>query len=264
MTLLNRTSGIALLAILTAAVSQTALAREVRVDFGDTNFGTSGENFTTDDTTFGVGVGSISFQLNLGSGAQSYDYCMSANGFVAFTAAGTGCSGSSSTPAGDYVAAFLAPLALHGNTLRGFGLVDSSPAYSAADATSAYRFIWDATDSSNNAILAELLLLDRGAGNFDLQFAYGNALFNLDGAPSTGTQAIQLGGNSNSLGGPFSSATNYAFSFNGGTCAACVGSGIGGGGGSVSVPEPSTLALMVAAMSLLLFSRRRSVSRWLA
>jgi hypothetical protein len=251
----NRTSCFAMLALLTATLCQTAQARPIRVDFGDLNFGTTGENFGTADTFFGVGSGSIGFQLDFGSGAQSYDYCMSANGFVAFTASGSGCSGIGSTPTGDYVAPFLSTLTAGGNTLRGYGLVDSSAPYSAADATGAYRFIWDAVDSASNSILAELLLLDRGAGNFDLLFAYGNDLFGVDGAPATGTQVIQLGSNSNSVAGPFASATDYAFSVTGGTCAGCggTGGGGGGGGGTVSVPEPSSFALILLGMCMLVF-----------
>ena len=255
----NRTSCLALVAILTAGLCQTAQAREVRVDFDDLNFGTTGENFAFAGTSFGVGGGAINFQLDFGSGAQFYDYCMNANGYLTFIASGSGCS-ASSTPSGDYVAPFLSTLAVAGNTLRGSGLVDSSAPYSAGDATPAYRFIWDATDSASNSLLAELLLLDRGAGNFDLLFAYGST-FGADGAPATGTQVIQLGNNSNSLGGPFSSATDYAFSFSGGTCAGCSGSGgdgggTGGGGGSVSVPEPSTLALLFGGLFMLVTSRR--------
>ena len=261
MRLPNRTSFVALIALSAAALGQPAQARPVQVDFGDLNFGATGENFDTANTLFGVGGGSIGFQLNFGSGAQSYDYCMSANGFLAFTASGSGCSGVGSTPTGDYVAPFLSTLTAGGNTLRGSGLVDSTAPYSAADATAAYRFIWDAVDSASNQVLAEMLLLDRGAGNFDLLFAYGSTLFNLDGAPATGTQVVQLGNNSNSLVGPFASATDYAFSVSGGTCAGCSGSGgdgggTGGGGGSVSVPEPSSLALLFGGLFMLVSSRK--------
>ncbi|MEJ0086698.1 MAG: PEP-CTERM sorting domain-containing protein [Pseudomonadota bacterium] len=256
----NRTSCFALLAILAAGLFQTAQARQVKVDFDGLSFDTTGENFAFADTSFGVGGGTISFQLNFGSGAQLYDYCMNANGFVAFVASGSGC-GASDTPSGDYVAAFFAPLAVGGNTLRGSGLVDSSAPYAAGDAAAAYRFIWEASDSTSSAVLAELLLLDRGAGNFDLLFGYGSDAFGVDGTPGGGTQVVQLGSNSNSLAGPFSSTTDYGFSFSGGTCAGCGGSGgngggTGGGGGSVSVPEPSTLALMFGGMFMLMFSRR--------
>lgn len=120
----------------------------------------------------------------------------------------------------------------------------------------------DAIDSASNQILTEMLLLDRGAGNFDVLFAYGSASFGIDGAPATGTQLIQRGNNSNSLLGPFSSINDFGFSFNGGTCATCTGTGGntgggGDGGGSVSVAEPSSLSLIFAGMFLLVFSRRR-------
>ena len=247
----------ALVAGVTTLLGQVSEARVARVDFGDTNFANSGEIFNTSDTTFGTGSGSMLFDLNFGSGAQRYDYCFNGNGFVSFVVSGGTC-GLSGAPTGDYVAPFLSTLTTGGNTLSSFGLVDSVHSGSALDpfvvasATSAYRFIWDATDTAGNRILTELLLLDKGAGNFGLIFEYGSPLFGIDGAPATGQQIVHLGTNvAGPTNGPFPSTTDYTYSVVNGVCATCTG------GGTVTVPEPSTLLLMSCGLLMLPFLRRR-------
>lgn len=246
---------LALAAILTVTALQSAQARKVSVDFGDLNFATDGQNFDFAANVFGLSNGSINFDLNFGSGARRYDYCMNANGFVSFVGSGDPCSASGS-PSGDYVAPFLSTLTDTGNSLSGFGLVDSihsgsaTDPFVAADATAAYRFIWQGTDAASNAILTELLLLDKGAGNFDLAFAYGSPDFGVDGAPATGQQIVNLGTNiAGPINGPFSTTTDYGYSVVNGTCTTC-------GGGTVTVPEPSTLVLFSCALLMLPFARR--------
>jgi hypothetical protein len=233
-------------------LSQAAQSRQVQVDFDGDAFSTTGEIFGSADSHFGTGSGAVPFDLNFGSGAQSYDFCFNGNGFVSFVASGSGCS-AGGTPTGNYVAAFFSALTTGGNTMWATGLVDSTAPFAVADATPAMRFIWDGTDSASNSILVELLLLDRGAGNFDLAFGYGNSLFGIDGAPATGQQGFSLGANVRALtSGPFATATDYAFSFVGGACTTC-----GANPPPALVPEPTTLALLSSALLLLPFLRRR-------
>lgn len=231
-----------------AVSSQSAHAGRVNVDFDGDAFATTGEIFLSDDTHFGTGAGTVPFQLNFGSGAATYDYCFAANGYVSFVSTGGGC-GSGGAPSGNYIAPFFTDLTVGGNTLSSTGLVDSTAPFIESEATPAMRFIWDATDSSGNAVLAGLMLLDRGAGNFDFLFQYGNDLFGIDGAPATGSQGFSLGSNVSPLvSGPFATSTTYRFSFVDGTCVSC---------GSTSVPEPATLTLLVAGLIGLAFLRRR-------
>jgi hypothetical protein len=239
----SRLPTLALVAGLLAASAQSAFAARVLVDFDGDAFATSGEIFLSGDTQFGTGRGAVPFQLNFGSGAASYDFCFAADGFVQFVATGGACS---ATPTGDYIAPFLADLTVGGNTLWSTGLVDSTAPFVVAEATPALRFIWDATDSLGNSVLAGLVLLDQGAGNFDLKLEYGNDLFGIDGAPDTGKQGLSLGTNVLALtSGPFATATDYRFSFIDGTCT----SGCGAIPPPTTVPEPPMVLLAAAGLA---------------
>lgn len=237
-----------LIAGVLAASSPSALAGRVNVDFDGDAFATTGEIFLSGNTHFGTGAGTVPFLLNFGSGAATYDYCFAANGYVSFVSTGSGC-GSGGAPSGNYIAPFLADLTVGNNTLSSTGLVDSTAPFIVAEATPAMRFIWDGTDSSGNAVLAGLMLLDRGAGNFDFLYQYGNDLFGLDSAPATGRQGFSLGTNVSALvSGPFATSTTYRFSFVDGACVGC---------GSTNVPEPAPLTLLAGLIGLAFLRRRR-------
>lgn len=252
----TRFAPVAFTTCLFALASFAVQARQVEVDFKN-DITINGELFASADGQFvaGNGVtsgGALPFQMNVGSGAASYDFCFSTNGFVSFIASGGAC-GNSSTPAGNYMAAFSSALTNGGNTLFGSGRVDLTAPYSLADSSPAMRFIWSGTDSSSNSILAELMLISRGSGNFDMDFRYGSSLFGISGAPATGSQGFSLGANTRGpTSGPFSSNADYFFSFVDGRCTNC---------GASAVPEPSTLAMLgIALLGLFGFhSRRRAI-----
>ena len=258
----KRLQGVSLAACLFGFLIPTAQAHRVSVDFNDSadspGFAVDGQVFTTANTQFGApNSGLVPFDLNFGSGALSYDFCFNGNGFVSFVTVGSACA-TGPTPTGNYIGAFVSSLTNGGNTMSSSGGIDSIDAGTAANpfdfanVTPAMRFIWDGTDSANNSILAEAILLDKGSGNFVVQFAYGSDLFGIDGAPGTGQQVINLGANLlGPVNGPFATATDYSFSFVDGVCSAC-------GTPPTAVSEPGTLALFgIALMPLLLMGRRR-------
>jgi hypothetical protein len=260
----NRLAGLALASGVLGLLSTTAWATRINVDFDGDAFPATGEIFGSADTHFGANSsGTMPFALDFGSGATVYDFCFNSNGFVSFVASGSGCT-FGSTPTGDYIAPFASALTTGGNTLWGSGSVDSSTPYSTSDTTPAIRFIWDATDSSNNAVLAELLLVSQpsiSTGAFSLEYRYGNDLFGVDGAPATGSQGYKLGNNtSGPTSGPFATDTTYKSTFSAG--APCT-TDCGGGTGTppTDVPEPGALALLSGVLLLVpvVFRRRLRV-----
>lgn len=246
----------AVAALLLAAVPSNA--RTIRIDFGDANFDLTGEAFE------GFGLpgtgGTTSFMLNIGEpgGAQFYDFCFNPNGFIALApAGGAGCT-DSATPTGDFIAPYLSStLAPEGNSSWSAGFVDSTAPYVLDGSTpQAYRFIWE---DFTAGLETELMLLDRGSGNFDIEFRYGNdAISGTEGgAPPGGLQGFTLGSNTLPLTGSssgFSSATLFLYSFVNGVCTTC----------SVTpptdVPEPPAVFLIGAglfALALVHRNRRR-------
>jgi len=259
----NRLAGLALASGALGLLSSNAWATRVSVDFDGDSFATTGEIFGSADTHFGANSsGTLPFALDFGSGAAIYDFCFNSNGFVSFVASGSGCT-FGSTPTGDYIAPFESALLAGGNTSYSTGSVDSTTPYSTSDTTPAIRFIWDATDSANNAVLAELLLVSQpstSTGAFSLEFRYGNDLFGIDGAPATGSQSYKLGNNtSGPTTGPFATDTTYKSTFSGG--APCTTNCGGTGTPPTDVAEPGTLALLSGLLLLVPVTFRRRLRR---
>ena len=239
-----------------------AQARRIQIDFDGTSFATTGEIFPLADATFGTGSAEVPFFMNLGGGSLLYDFCMNPNGFVAFVPSGDACS-ASDTPTGNYIAPFAAALTVGGNTSFSIGLADVVHAGTAADpfveadATPAIRFVWEGTDSASNQILVGLMLFDKGGGDFDFEFRYGNDLNGINGAPATGSQSFVLGANTfGPVPGPFATETTYSHSVVGGVCTT------GCGEPPTEVPEPPMLQLLALGLALAAIfgyhTRRRS------
>ncbi len=240
-----------------------AQARFVAVDFGDpVSFAADGQLFTQPLLT----TGSVPFQLNFGQGTNNYDYCYSSTGgFVQFVSSGSACAaGPVPAPGSNYIAPFAVDLLSDSPTITS-GFIDdidsgsSSDPYDMANATTpAIRFIWAGEEAAHLQVIFELMLIDHGAGNFDVDFMYGSDLFGIDGAPDTGQQVIAMG--SNILGptlGPFASDVNYSWSFADGVCATCGTTGGGGGGGGTTVPEPSAPLMWAFVLAGVVFAYRR-------
>jgi hypothetical protein len=241
-------------------------ARGIRVDMaGANNFNFSGEDWTSDNPvgadlagdSFVTGV--IPFQLNFGAGAADYSFCFTENGFVSFIQA-PGCN-SLVPPTGEFIAPFANDLAID-SALWSVGLLDPLEPYSRDEDTEAMRFTWQGTDTNNAQLVAQLVLLNRGAGNFDFEINYGPAFAEDYVTSNAGGQGWSLGANTQALTtGAFAQATNYFFS---------MVNGVLTGGGPPDPPDPPTpvdepsmlMLLSLAALTLLaVYAHRRRVIR---
>jgi hypothetical protein len=242
------------------AASGTVMARPVRVDLAIApQFANSGELWTVDnDVSLGGDAfvtGTVAFEMNFGGGAASYNFCFAENGFVSFFQAGGSCN-SLLPPSGDFIAAFANDLSIT-EALWSVGSVDTGPApYDVAEADPAMRFTWRGTDSGGSLLFAQLVLLDQGGGNFNIELNYGGPFATDYVTSSLGGQGLTLGTNTVALQtGAFSGqTTNYFYSLQ---------NGILSGGTPppppVSVDEPSglvTLAGLLFAFSVALRRRR--------
>ena len=116
------------------------------------------------------------------------------------------------------------------------------------------RFNWRGTDSGGSLLFAQLVLLDQGSGNFNIELNYGGP-FATDYVTSTlGGQGLSLGTNAVALQtGAFSGlTTNYFYSMVGGVLS----------GGTpppppVGVDEPSGLITLAGLLFVFAVAVRR-------
>lgn len=200
-----------------ALAAGSASARTIAVDFDGTSIDTTGEVFAFQ--AHADNFGTMPFQLDFGSGATTYDFCFTNSGFVQFTAAGTGCGGVGTTPAGNFIAPYVATFTDGSNAIYGTGTIDTVGAINdGVGAADAIRFIWQ-DFGAVDPIFTEIMLIDRGGGNFDFDLRYGNANAGILDVPLGGQQGFTLGANTQPLSGAqLFSATDYYYTFVGGVC----------------------------------------------
>jgi hypothetical protein len=226
----------------------TAAARPARVDIAGPpypNGAFSGEFWSADNAVSnpaGTYVDSdpITFLLNIGSGATSYNFCFAGNGYLSLAA-----SCGSAVPTQNYVQVFT-PSQNWTQMQWSTGKVDTiasagSPTYSESEAVNAMRFTWRTVDT-----IAQLLLLDRGAGDFDLELNYG--LFDSANAVASDSIGYYLGTNQLAISDVLGPST-YTCEFRGGV-SSC---------GS-PVPLPAPALLLASGLAGLWMQRRRRAS----
>lgn len=237
--------------VLSGLTTPAEAGREVLVDVGD-NYALDGQKWLGDtDYSPASNTGTVPFALNFGSGSASHQFRFDPRGQILFLDGG-------GLPTADFLAPLLAltPFKLQdpfSSFMRfGAGLVDPqllapavpSPVYNISNALQAYRFTWSqvcpttgACDGSDNATF-QAVLINRGGGDFDLDFNYGfgNVI------PAGSVSGYLLGANAVSFTGPFTSP-GPDYCFRGGVGNLC--------GRAVSVPEPATIPLFTGGLLLL-------------
>jgi PEP-CTERM motif len=251
---MKQTLHLAVTALMLALCSHTAHAqRSVRIDSGP-DFNTSNGEYWPTITNVtppfsGFVTGQLPFQLNFGEGTKDYDYSFSRNGFVQlFARPGGGAGTSDVPPMGNFIAPFAAFMVTgQSNSMEvGIGVVDTTAPYVQADAKAAIRFTW-----KNMCVIGvgcdqtfQVVLLDRGAGDFDLEMNYG--FFDANGPTlPDGEQGFHLGSNVLALhSGPFTGNTSPDHYFRNGVVQ------------TTTVPEPGTYALALAGLGIVGFAAR--------
>lgn len=259
-----------LVGVLAASAAGSAAARGILIDFNDFDpslFQITGQAWpnSSDDgvdvRNDGTASGTLPFGLLIGSTTFTA-YCLSENGEISFAATGDACAAASSDSAvfsvlgADWVSSFDGFATNDGDVSVSLnGLVDRVAPFDAGEAQNTVRFLWNGVTlagGSGDPYYFQALIYDLGGGDFDLQFNYG---FGAD-SYAVGFQRITAGGTTLFSGtSPFSSATDYDFSFRAGEL-----------GGSVTpppttVPEPGALTLLVAGAGLLWGARSRSARK---
>jgi|GEM_PF-2315187 len=267
---INRLLAVAVLAFgFMQSFPTSALAgRQIEIDQGDNYLGDGqkwdfpGAYFKDGSSTIGTGIVAVPFALNIGSGAQNYSFQLDNQGRVILLDTG-----------GQPTTNFIAPLFSNGTTFVpdgdfggfiafGAGQIDPQvllpgypqpgATYVPANALNVYRFLWNRVCANScigdgtDDISMEAVLIDRGAGDFDLDFFYSNPQ---GPVPTGATGGFLLGLNS----ATFSSfdAPGPDFCFRAGalsdTCS-----------GTTAVPEPSSVLLILVGLGLLFAAARRN------
>lgn len=248
-------------AVLVASFSTTADAgREILIDQGD-NYSFNGQNWEFPGgifTTAGPNTGTIPFLLNIGAGAASYGFVYDARGQATFVGSGGAATGNFIAPLRS-ATAFQPDSSGSGLMVWGAGRVDplrllASPApgqtYDIANALQVFRFSWvnvcpvtGACDGSDS-VSFQALLINRGSGDFDLDFNYGVQR----SIPSDAFGGFTLDNNVRTIAGFTSPGPDFCF--RGGVVGAC-------GTTTGTVPEPATMALLAGGLGLIGATRLR-------
>jgi len=242
-----------------ASAAQSAFAqRSIRVDLGDSNFDQNGEawfyRYEVDFATEPLTTGSMPFALNY-SGAPGpgtfQDFGMSGYPLSPpyLGLAHTDLTGTQSAGILAYYFDSWPPYTSWDSGEWSIGMIDTQAPYSKSEAVDAIRFTWKGSISDGRTITTQVVLLNRGAGDFDIELNYGLGTFDF---PAGGSQLMNFMPN-----GPgqqlFASHGKIGF----------VGACFRGGVGEICapVPEPSTYALFVVGVALLggIALRRRAI-----
>jgi len=250
------------LAILVTSFSTTANAgQDILIDQGD-NYTFNGQNWEFPGgifTTGGSNTGTIPFLLNIGAGAASYGFVYDARGQATFVSSGGAATGNFIAPLRS-ATAFRPDSSGSGLMVWGAGRVDplrllASPTpgqtYDIANALQVFRFSWvnvcpvtgacDGTDS----VSSQALLINRGGGDFDLNFNYGRLQSSI---PSDAFGGFTLDANLRTIAAFTSPGPDFCF--RGGVVGAC-------GTTTGTVPEPATMALLAGGLGLIGATRLR-------
>ena len=244
--------GLAAAALLAGAAS----ARTIRVDTGSTPQSyidnNNGQFWPDTDGAIGPGTtfeGSLPFAIDFGTG-DVQGFCLQQDGFVAFSSCGS--------------AAVISPLAANwesdpdaleifqfGSVTYSDGQLDPEPPIGPlAQAPRAVRFHWQevctttpCNDLNNDPRYSfQAILIDRGAGDFDLELNYGGAI-----PAGIGTLGFVLGTNVFEFTGDVANDRSFDFRFRNGVLV----------DGTAAVPEPSTLLLLALGLTTMHALRRR-------
>lgn len=249
-------AGVCGMLALAAQVAQAGNGRSIRVDAGDARFDESGEIwFGVNEVDFAskpLTTGTLPFALNFSGAAGPGEY-------YSYQFAGYPLSAASLVIGYDgfpddnwaailpYFYAGSPPFTNWSSGDWSIGQVDTEAPFRKSEVADAIRFTWKGQSTDGTFIAAQVVFLDRGRGDFDIEFNYGQGpSFDF---PAGGSQSANFGPDKQF----FASYGKVAFA---GLC-------FRGGVGDICapVPEPATYSLWAAGMLLLaplaLWRRRR-------
>ncbi len=232
-----------------ASQAVQAGGRSIRVDAGDFNFDNSGEAWSTrteiDFVTQPLESGTLPFALNFSGVAgagQIYDFSFYADGTLP---AGLDI-GFGSFAGGNF--GTIRPYFLGVGNLNtvsfssgewSIGEIDTDLPYLRSETIDAVRFTWrNGTISDGRSVAAQLVFLNRGAGDFDIEFNYGFLSYDF---PVGGSQSLMLG----PVSQHFESLDKVGY------FGACYRDGVGSiCSPAVVVPEPATVSLLALGLAV--------------